>query len=132
MGVHSYDIEDRHKQHTGNRLDFPFTANVISLDIFKRVRKMSEIKFIAWFANAFGYSFTGVLGLNWVIPFLKIEDFEFGGWKSDVIFALIVLFWIQKGVFAVIKNIQDSKNRSLSLKKKSHDIEREFEHEPQD
>ena len=127
MGVSGYDIRDEHKQLKGDRLDFPSVANVVSLDIFKRVRKMSEVKVFFWFANAFGFSFTGLLGITWVVPLLKIDGIDLTGWKADLVFILLILFWVQKIAFGVAKNMQDMKNRGLSLKKKAHDVEKELE-----
>ena len=88
---------------------------------------MSEVKFFVWFGNAIGYCFTGIWGLNWIMPILKIEGLDFSGWKSDLIIFLIILFWAQKGFFAIIRNVQEAKSRQLSLKKKAHDVEKELE-----
>lgn len=127
MGLNSVDNQRGHQQHQSNRLVIHPAATINNLDILKRVTAMSEVKMVLRFINGFGYSFTGLLGLNWVIPLMKIEGLEFGGWKSSMVLVLVCLFWLQKTVFGGLKNWQEYKSRQLSLKKKAHDVEKELE-----
>lgn len=127
MGVDSMDSKRGHKQYESDRVVVHPAAFINNLDILKRVTAMSEVKLVLWFINGFGYSFTGLLGISWVIPLLKIDDLGFDGWKSHLIFILLLIFWTQKIVFGIAKNIQDYRNRQLSLKKKDHDITKELE-----
>lgn len=127
MGVNSVGNQRGHQQYESHRLVVHPAATINNLDILKRVTAMSEVKMVLWFINGFGYSFTGLLGLNWVIPLMKIDGLEFGGWKSAIVLVLVCLFWLQKIVFGGLKNWQEYKSRQLSLKKKAHDVEKELE-----
>lgn len=127
LGSGIIDVESGHKRKEDSVYPIFISPCINSLDIYKRVAEMSELKFIVWFGNAIGYSLTGLWGINWVMPILKIDGLDFSGWKSTVIFLLIVLFWVQKIGFAAAKSIQEFQSRKLTLKKKAHDVEKEIE-----
>jgi hypothetical protein len=75
---------------------------------------MAEIKFF-FFANLFGWSILGIA------PFVVDK------WQAYTLWGLGVIFIIQKIYFGIRKNVQDLKNRDLSLKKKKHDVDKELE-----
>ncbi len=88
---------------------------------------MSEMKLMIGIANMLGYSLTGLFGINWMSYLLKIWDMQVDGWKFDVLWILLALFWLQKGIFGALRNYQDIKSRGLTLRKKEHDTEKELE-----
>lgn len=127
MGTVSKNSERKHKQSNSGQYQFHTVMPGLSTDLFNRVQKMSEMKFMIGIVNLLGYSLTGLFGINWMSYLLKINDLQVEGWKFDVLWMLIMLFWIQKIVFGAIKSLQDVKNRNLSLRKKEHDTEKEIE-----
>lgn len=46
--------------------------------------------------------------------------------EGHILFALSAVFVLIRGYFYIMKNIQDIKNRDLSLRKKEHDVEKEI------
>lgn len=78
---------------------------------------MAEVKMMVFITNWIGFPLVGYT-LLFVPP---------GGWKTDILWLLSCLFMAFKIYFFVRRQLQDLKNRDLSLMKKEHDIEKELE-----
>lgn len=74
---------------------------------------MAEVKALILFTNILGITLTGVL-----------SQINLNTWQGYMVFAMVVVFWSQKIYFGIRKNMQDVRNRDLSLRKKEHDIEK--------
>ncbi len=127
MGTVSKNSERKHKQSNSRQYQLYSFMPGVSTDLLNRAQKMSEMKFFIGIANLLGYSLTGLFGINWMIYMLKLNELQVEGWKFDVLWVLIIMFWLQKIVFGAIKSLQDVRNRNLVLRKKEHDTEREME-----
>lgn len=117
MGSSSMGYKRGHQQQQSNRLPLFALPWGLPMDIYKRIERMAEVKFILLIGNFLGYSMTG-----YVLIFASIN-----GWKTDILWFLSALFLAVRIYFYVRKQIQEIKNRNLSLMKKEHEVEKELE-----
>lgn len=115
MGTVVRNSKSEHKQPSSMQHFVPMLDGNLLNHLFNRA-KMAEVKALLLFTNILGFTLTGVLSQ------LNLNTAQ--GW---VVFFLVCLFWGQKIYFNIRKNQQDIKNRSLSLRKKEHDIDKEME-----
>ena len=108
------DIRTEHKRQSLGFISFHGISHNLYSSTVKRLSRMAETKMILMFADFIGVPlFTYVALLN------------IGTFKSDVLFAIAIMWGLVRLTFYIIKQIQDAKYRALRLKEKKHEVEHE-------
>ena len=113
MRRNSYNNNGRQPERSPGR-DYPLYPGSIgsSLSNLHPTEKRMETKLYLWILNGTGWAaYAGAILLN--VP----------SWKSDILFAIAILFGAFKLYFFVIKERQQARQRELEIKKKIKDLE---------